>query len=201
MVSEVEQYFSDAARSYDKRSRKRLWAWQRRREAKAVMKLLGNVDGDVSLDLGCGSGYYTRQLLEQGARQVTAIDFSSQMLSTLPIENVRHLHADAATFTDEIRAASIICAGLLEFVDQPVDVLTNARRHATRNARLVCLVPPPTWPGGLYKRFHARHGLSINLISRQEMTAWGRQTGWRPDTYQFVWPYSLIMRFINGEAA
>lgn len=199
MQSAVEQYFSDAARAYDKRNGKSLWAWQRRREATIVMKLLGSVDGDQSLDLGCGSGFYTRLLLKGGAHHITAVDFSSQMLANLRDENVRQLRADAATFTDSVRASSMICAGLLEFIDRPIDVLVNARRHAAGNARLVCLVPPPTWSGRLYKRYHGGHGVAVNLISRLDLIGLGEQSGWRPDGHQLVRPFSLVMRFVSGD--
>lgn len=49
-------------------------------ERPAMLELLPSVAGQDVLDAGCGSGWYTEQLLARGAR-VTAIDASAAMLS------------------------------------------------------------------------------------------------------------------------
>ena len=47
--------------------------------APAVLKMLGNVRGKTIIDLGCGDGFYSRILAQQGAK-VTGIDFSSKAI-------------------------------------------------------------------------------------------------------------------------
>jgi SAM-dependent methyltransferase len=49
-------------------------------EAYTLFGLLGGVEGRAVLDLGCGSGLYTRRLRELGAGAVTGIDSSEGML-------------------------------------------------------------------------------------------------------------------------
>ncbi|WP_336634208.1 class I SAM-dependent methyltransferase [Lysinibacillus fusiformis] len=44
-----------------------------------IFSLLGEVDGKLLLDAGCGEGYLSRLLVKQGAI-VTAVDFSQKML-------------------------------------------------------------------------------------------------------------------------
>jgi len=76
MISNVRRYFDLQAEQYHASSSTAIWAWQRRREAAAVLTLLGKVDGEEILELGCGAGYYTQQLLNHGAAHITAVDFS-----------------------------------------------------------------------------------------------------------------------------
>ncbi|MDG2425413.1 MAG: class I SAM-dependent methyltransferase [Flavobacteriales bacterium] len=45
-----------------------------------VLQLCGNVQGKTILDLGCGEGYVSRQLLAAGAQSVTGHDVSASMI-------------------------------------------------------------------------------------------------------------------------
>jgi len=45
-----------------------------------VLQLCGNVQGKTVLDLGCGEGYVSRQLLAAGAQSVTGHDVSAGMI-------------------------------------------------------------------------------------------------------------------------
>jgi malonyl-CoA O-methyltransferase len=51
-----------------------------RAEQEVMLSLLPPVKGARALDLACGTGRYARQLLEAGAREVVAADFSPAML-------------------------------------------------------------------------------------------------------------------------
>jgi malonyl-CoA O-methyltransferase len=52
-----------------------------RTEQIAMLRLLPSVRDARALDLACGSGRYARLLIERGAKTVTALDFSMQMLA------------------------------------------------------------------------------------------------------------------------
>ena len=84
MTSNIKCYFDQRANRYRADSASPLWNWQRQREVTGVSSLLSNVCGRQTLDLGCGAGHYTRLLLNLGARHVTSVDFSPEMLKQLP---------------------------------------------------------------------------------------------------------------------
>ncbi|MGE5620928.1 MAG: class I SAM-dependent methyltransferase [archaeon] len=44
-----------------------------------MLKLIGNVQNKNVLELGCGTGFYTKELVNRGAN-VTAVDFSEEMI-------------------------------------------------------------------------------------------------------------------------
>lgn len=60
-----------------------------RMEAPTTLKQLGNTNGKTLLEIGCGSGRYTRPLAEN-CSSLLAVDFSRDSLLT----NARSLHAD-----------------------------------------------------------------------------------------------------------
>ncbi|WP_412074759.1 class I SAM-dependent methyltransferase [Streptomyces xanthophaeus] len=49
-------------------------------ETPSVLRALGSLDGAAVLDLGCGSGVYTRLLKQQGAARATGLDISAGMI-------------------------------------------------------------------------------------------------------------------------
>jgi malonyl-CoA O-methyltransferase len=50
-------------------------------EEQAVLELLPDVDGADVLDLACGTGRYTRRLVERGAARVVGLDLTAAMLA------------------------------------------------------------------------------------------------------------------------
>jgi len=130
------------------------------------------------LDLGAGAGFYTRLFLARGAREVTAVDSSPGMVEMLCAPGIIPILSDAATVSLESRFKRIVCAGLLEFVQEPEAVLANARRLASDHAWLVVLVPGSGLGGRAYRLFHRRHGIRIRLFSRDRLAELARETGW-----------------------
>ena len=190
----VKDYFDSAAGRYSDQSSTGIWQLQRNRELAAVGAFLGNVKGLDILDLGCGAGFYTYYCLDQGAREVTAVDFSPRMIEQLPREMVRGIVADATVVQLEKQFPKIICAGLLEFVASLQEVLANARRLVAPAGIMVCLVPPDNLAGRLYQKFHQSNGVNISLFSKLSFGQQADQAGWRVDSHKFVFPYTSVYR-------
>ena len=92
-------------------------------EKKLLSSLLNNVPRAQLLELGCGTGHWTRYFLEQGF-QVTATDNSEAMLNLAREKelNARIIHADAANLPFERHEFEAVASvTMLEFVqDQAV---------------------------------------------------------------------------------
>ena len=194
MVSATRKHFNRRSGHYTKSSESLLWRWQRGRETSAVDFLIENVAGDGVLDLGCGAGHYTRHFLKRGTSHVTAVDFSPSMISQLPKSNVTGIVEDATKIRLETKFSMIICAGLLEFVSVPGDVLGSARDLITNDGWMVCIVPPDNWAGRFYRAYHRRHDIEINLFTQGTFKRLCTDTGWMVDAYRFVYPYTDVYR-------
>ena len=177
----VRSHFDAQAGDYVNRWTRWPWSAIRNREADIIRKLLGRIDDLDALDLGCGAGFYTRVLLELGARQVTSVDISPAMLGELPKERVTPRQADAQTVTFDEPFRVILCAGLLEFVSDPVRVLKNAHQAAASDGRMVILVPAANIVGSLYRLYHRRHNVSATLFDPSTLQEAARLAGWSID--------------------
>jgi SAM-dependent methyltransferase len=77
-------------------------AYREHAEKYSMRQSIGDVAGLAVLDLGCGTGLYTRRLAQWGAARVVGIDVSEGMLATARAEehedplNVEYLQRDAA---------------------------------------------------------------------------------------------------------
>ena len=67
-------------------------------EPYSMRKAVGDVDGLTVLDMGCGTGLYTRRLAQWGAAQVVGIDVSDGMLAT-----ARNQAQDSSSRVDYLR--------------------------------------------------------------------------------------------------
>jgi SAM-dependent methyltransferase len=123
----------------------------------ALLAACGDVGGLAVLDLGCGHGYFSRQLASAGA-SVTAIDVSDDLLATaLARESkdpagITYLRADATRLGDSFAVASFdlatACMSLQDTGD-PAAALAEAARVLRPAGRLVFSVPHPCTTAGV----------------------------------------------------
>jgi 2-polyprenyl-3-methyl-5-hydroxy-6-metoxy-1,4-benzoquinol methylase len=59
----------------------KLLPWRIHAEAYTFFKIIGDLNGKDVLDLACGDGFYSRQFKLRGARLVTGVDISSEMIA------------------------------------------------------------------------------------------------------------------------
>jgi SAM-dependent methyltransferase len=187
----VTDYFDRKAANYEVASHSWLWSIARKTEANAVRRMMGTVDGRSFIDLGAGSGYYTRIFLALGAVDVMAVDMSAEMLSGMP-PNVRTCVDDIATIKVDGTFERILCAGALEFVSEPVAVFKNARALAADSSRMVVLVPNANFLAWFYKFFHRSHGLTLNLFQPDTLCGMATLAGWNVENIERVFPFSLV---------
>lgn len=197
----VTAYFDTRAAAYQRKSERGLWQYVRQREVARVFELLGPIAGKNVLDLGSGSGYYTRHLLNLNAATVTALDASERMTRNLPNDSrVRRIIGDAATADAGVRFDQILCVGLLEFVADPRAVLANARRMAREDAVMVCLVPPITIGGRIYRRYHRGHGCEVTLFSEKSFRKVAENAHWRVTAGRRATPYAHVYCMVARES-
>lgn len=195
--SAVRSYFDKVAAGYQHASSSFVWGRIRRQEERVVRQLLGDVSGQDVLELGSGAGYYTRVLLSCGARHVWAVDISKNMLDGLPKERVTPVLGDAATVEVGRTFATLLSAGMLEFVPDPAAALVNAARHAEPGARLVILYPTLGLAGRAYRAFHRRNGIAIRLFAPKDIAGLVAQTGWRIEETMTSGPFSASARLVR----
>jgi SAM-dependent methyltransferase len=118
----------EVAETFQSPSAYRRWFYGVRFES--VMAALEAEAGDEVLEIGCGSGYYTRALLELGAK-VTATD-----VSPAAIEQARRLAPDARFQAEDAQALSfadgsfdrVLMAEVLEYLPDPRAAIEEAHR-------------------------------------------------------------------------
>ncbi|MDP2653364.1 MAG: class I SAM-dependent methyltransferase [Candidatus Omnitrophota bacterium] len=197
-MDNVKAYFDRAAAGYEERSAGWHWRWLRDREFQAVRRMAGEGPlGDV-LELGAGTGYYSRRLSEQGCRSLTCVDVSARMLDRCAIPACRRIVGDIQDFRLEERFDLIVCAGALEFVDSPEKVLNNAAAMLKREGAFVAVLPCRSWPGRAYQYYHRRHQIDVRLFSFDGMAAETRRAGMTLKARQIVPPFSWVMKAVPG---
>ncbi len=112
----------------------------------AMVEACGNVRGLEVLDLGCGIGYFSRQMAEKGAAKVVGIDISPNQLShARQIEEkerlgIEYIEGDAASVIESLPEASFdlvtACVSLIDMPD-PGRVIRGAHRVLRDQGRIV----------------------------------------------------------------
>jgi ubiquinone/menaquinone biosynthesis C-methylase UbiE len=105
--------------------------------------------GESWLDLGCGSGVLTKELLARGA-DVVAVDGSPAMLTaaedgiSAPAgQVVTWLQSDVADLAGvaDVSVDGILCSSVIEYVEDPARVLRECARVMRDGGKLILSVP------------------------------------------------------------
>ena len=196
--SRVKSYFDEAAIGYSKRSHRGLWKWLRNNEARVISRLIGGGElGDV-LELGSGDGYYANLLSQQGCQSLICVDISLEMLEQCSIPNCTKVVADIQEYLSQDRFNLILCAGALEFLQRPADVLRNAAQMLKDDGTFVVLMPRLSILGRIYQLYHRVHGIPPRLFRLFEIRRWANETGLHIVHWQEVPLFSLVVKFSKG---
>ena len=115
-------------------------------EAYTLLDLLGDVQDATVYDLACGDGFYTRQIKQAGAANVTGVDISSEMIRLArQIEReqplgCRYVHQDAVEFAPAEPADIVTAVYLFNYASTAAQLLRMcraARGALCPNGRLV----------------------------------------------------------------
>ena len=147
----------------------------------AVAELLGDISGQRILDLGCGDGRLTLELVEKGAA-VVGIDASTSM-----IDSARDKGLDA----------HVLDALQMSYHQEFDQVFTNATLHWIPNHPLLAsLVFKAIKPGGSFVGEFGGHGnvAAINTAIRGVLARNGYEwDGKKPVTYPSVQMFKLVL--------
>jgi ubiquinone/menaquinone biosynthesis C-methylase UbiE len=190
----VAEYFDEQAENYQQTSESWPWSWLRKRESSAVSQMMGDVTCKRVLDIGCGTGFYTRFFLSLGAKELVSIDRSPAMVKQLPDSKVCPIVADVAHIPLKPPFTHLLCAGLMEFLPDPSTVFAEAARLAGAQGRLVLLLPEKRLGGYLYRFFHRQHGVKIQLFKIEDLSHQSLEYGWSITKSKRIFPFSLVLK-------
>ena len=186
---DIERYFDHKSSNYEFNSNKFPWSLIRKKENILFLKIANEVKDKIVLDLGSGSGYYTKLFYK--FNEVYAVDISSNMLNKLLSKNIKPILADASNLNLHKRFDLILIAGLLEFVDNFEKILINANKHLKKNANIIILFPRKNFFGKIYKYFHKKNGIEIKLFSKFEVENILLNLNFTIVEKKYIFPFSI----------
>lgn len=177
LQKKAQQYFSRKANEYQQRSASGLWAIVRSLESRAILNNLRLQPTDCCLEIGCGSGFYSKLIHSRVAR-LKAIDINSEMVMAARSQGVPALQEDIFSQPENILYDQILIAGVLEFCSFPGPILQRARRLLRPGGRLVVLRPQTGLIGQVYFLVHFLSGCPVRSPSEIRALFTGRQDRW-----------------------
>lgn len=114
-----------------------------------VLKAIGDVRGKTALDLGCGSGFFSRAFIHHGASRVIGIDSSDTQIKEaqrLAGQHEEYLLGDA--FHDELPKADVINApfilNYLSGKDEIIAFLKNVKASLNEGGAVFFIIDLPS---------------------------------------------------------
>lgn len=198
-MSLTKTHFNKAASNYSKRSGRGLWKAIRNNEVRAVKEMLSEANKAVAaLDLGCGAGFYSNILHQQGIKDIVCIDFSEKMLNQIKAPQFQKIHAEIENFHTDRKFDIVLCAGVLEFTAEPQKVFENVSTMLKTGGAFILLYPSKTVLGSFYKNYHWwMHGLSVRLFHRREIQTYAAFAGLNFQRLLRAFPFSEVVMCIK----
>jgi len=189
----VREYFDGIAERYSKIFSFGILNSIRRREMESVFRMLSPRPEESILDAGCGIGHYSIPLKALGAK-VVGVDLSERMARMASAGGVDVIVADLGSTPLKGGFNKILCAGVLEFCEDPSAVIRNLSLNLKRGGHLVFLIPKRSPIGILYKLYHLSHGIRVRLFSMREFLDLLEGAGLRPISAEEPTWMSLVIK-------
>ena len=123
------------------------------------------------MDLGAGSGEYTKILLEMGAKKALCVDFSSEMLAFRKKAKVEKMISDVEAFNTDNSYDLILCLGVLEFLDKPKNFLLGLKKFLKPQGKLIILLPLSPIRAYIYSFIYILKGLRIHPLNLKHINS------------------------------
>lgn len=192
MSGDVQRYFTERARSFDRlydlppveRVVNRLFRRAVYQRFALTFQHAGDVTAKRVLDIGCGSGRYAIEFARRGAAEVLGVDFSDEMLRLARdyaqvsgvADRVRFERGDFGAFETDQPFDIAIAIGFFDYIADPAPVL--ARVRAATSGRLLASFPVETFPrSSLRRRRYAGRGVHLRFYRREEIADLARIAG------------------------
>jgi 2-polyprenyl-6-hydroxyphenyl methylase/3-demethylubiquinone-9 3-methyltransferase len=146
----------------------------------------GSIAGKRCLEVGCGLGYFTRELQRFGPAALTAVDISPTLVARLAAANpeVECLVGDAMDLSSALHDRQfdvILSSEVIEHTPDPARAFAQMAEHLAPGGRLVVSVPSRRWKWllviaqtlGLRKGYQGFE----NWVSPGELKQWARENG------------------------
>lgn len=173
--------------------------WYYRSKARAMARLLGKAQPSTVLDVGAGSGFFSRYLLDNSpARAAWCVDTSYAGESD-DVHNAKPIHFRRSI--ERIDADLVLLMDVLEHVDDDVGLLAHYASKVPRGARFLISVPAFQflWSGhDVFLEHRRRYRLDqIESVTRRSGLVVSR------GAYYFgaVFPIAAAMRLSSREPA
>jgi trans-aconitate methyltransferase len=102
----------------------------------AILEKLAPAAGERILDLGCGDGSLTEQLIQRGAR-VVGVDASPEMVAAARVRGIDAQVMDATQLTFEAEFDAVFSNAVLHWIQDQDAVLAGVARALVRGGRFV----------------------------------------------------------------
>ncbi len=177
--------------------------WYYRSKAAAITRLVGNLRGAVILDIGAGSGIFSKHLLRHtDAAEAWCIDTNyAEDHDTFEAGKPLHYRRNI----DKVAATLVLLTDVLEHVEDDTGLLAHYLEVVPKDARFLISVPAFQflWSGHDVFLEHKRR-YTLNEIA-DVVRRGGLTVEWRAYYFGFVFPIAAVYRlfgnlFVHGDA-
>ncbi len=138
-------------------------AFVKKQEFEIVQKNFHNLESNSVIEIGSGSGHYTRWILSQKPLSLVSLDNALDTKLYVDSELFEHSKCSLENYITNRTFDVILALGVLEFSSDPAEFLTKTLNLAHVGSKVGILAPKES---GLifafYKFFHQTRGVKIN---------------------------------------
>tara|TARA_B100000989_G_scaffold231667_1_gene178465 strand:- start:3792 stop:4382 length:591 start_codon:yes stop_codon:yes gene_type:complete len=164
-----KKYFNRKAKNYKEDIKKFPLGKFRSDEYKKVTKLLGKSNFTNSLELGCGSGFYSKFIRKISKNKVYVIDDSKKMLDNLNLKKVIKINKNVLKININKKFDLVAILGLLEFIRDYKKIFKNLKNNFKDNTILIILLPKNNLLNLIYFLYYVLKGIRIYLHDNRKL--------------------------------
>ena len=144
---------------------------------KIIKKINLKKNSDI-LEIGSGTGTYSKLLAKNKFKSITCLDTSKIMLQNISNKNIKKVNANFMNYKSKKKFDLILALGVSEFIKNYTSFLNKINLFSKKKSTIVLLLPCNNIFSYIYKIYHLINSNNITIHNVDNMILNLKKLGW-----------------------
>jgi|688.fasta_scaffold275007_2 ubiquinone/menaquinone biosynthesis C-methylase UbiE len=168
-MTTLKNYFNSVAKNYTKRNNFFPLRIIKNHEYNIFINLLNKKKFFNSIELGCGSGFYTNFIRRITKNKLYVVDISKRMLDQIKDNSIIKINKKIENLKINCKFDLVVIAGVIEFMGNSKKLFKKINLMTKKNSTLLILLPKKNFFNYLYYFYYLIKNIKIKLHATADL--------------------------------
>lgn len=171
-------------------------SWIKKKEMEYFLNILTKYNFNKKIkiiDIGCGSGFYSKILSFKNFKNITCLDKEKKELEKIKISKIKKIYSSILHYNLKKKYDFILSMGILEFIKDYKFFFRKITNCAKKKSTLMLLIPAINFAFFFYKIYHYFNKTIIFTHKKKKVISELKFLKWKIISIKYIFPSSIVI--------